>query len=143
MPNSPHGGRWPIGYTEGLAVAARCRFAATAVRELLAQGVRNVNPADERREVHFGLERREVHFSGRVQGVGFRYTTRAIAQRYPVRGYVQNLPDGSVRLVVEGTAASLDALIAQVVAEMDRYIESTDVVVRPASGEFSAFEIRH
>jgi acylphosphatase len=93
-----------------------------------------VNPA---------LERREVHFSGRVQGVGFRYTTRAIAGRHPVRGFVQNLSDGRVRLIVEGTPHHLDALLADLNAEMDRYIESTNVAVLPASGEFSDFEIRH
>jgi acylphosphatase len=76
-----------------------------------------------------------------VQGVGFRFTTRAIAKRHPVTGFVQNLPDGRVRIVVEGAPAALDAFVAGVAGEMDRYIESTDVSKQPATGEFSEFEI--
>jgi acylphosphatase len=88
------------------------------------------------------VERRTIHFAGRVQGVGFRFTTRAIAGRHPVTGFVQNLPDGRVRIVVEGSVAALDAFVADVAGEMDRYIESTDVSRQPATGEFSEFEIR-
>jgi acylphosphatase len=88
------------------------------------------------------LERRIVHFAGRVQGVGFRFITRSIAGRHPVTGFVQNLSDGRVRIVVEGAPAALDAFVADVAAEMDRYIESRDVTVRPATGEFSEFEIK-
>ncbi len=117
-----------------LAAIATARCPLRAAVEPPAQSVSNVNP---------DLERRDVHFSGRVQGVGFRYTTRAIAGRHPVAGFVQNLTDGRVRLVVEGTPSNLDALVADVTAEMDRYIESTSVTVHPATGEFSAFEIRH
>ncbi len=88
------------------------------------------------------VERREVHFAGRVQGVGFRYTARAITARHPVRGFVQNLPDGRVRMVLEGAPSHLDAVLADVAAEMGRFIQSTDVTVRPATGEFSEFQIR-
>ena len=72
-------------------------------------------------------ERREIVFSGRVQGVGFRYTTRAIATRFPVRGFVKNLADGRVLLVTEGSAATLDRLVAAVEAEMDRHIDHKEV----------------
>jgi acylphosphatase len=89
-----------------------------------------------------GLERREVHFSGRVQGVGFRYTARGLAERYGLLGYVQNLPDGRVLLVAEGPTANWDRLLATLAEEMDRFIHSTDVKVRPATGEFVQFEIR-
>jgi acylphosphatase len=88
------------------------------------------------------LERRIIHFSGRVQGVGFRFVTRSIAARHPVAGFVQNLPDGRVRIVVEGAPAAMDAFLTDVAAEMDRYIESTDITVQPATGEFSEFEVR-
>ncbi len=86
-------------------------------------------------------ERREVEFSGRVQGVGFRYTTRAIAARLPVTGFVRNRSDGSVELVVEGTPAALDELLAGIAGELGRFIVHREVVVRPASGEFPSFEI--
>jgi acylphosphatase len=88
-------------------------------------------------------ERREIYFSGRVQGVGFRYTTRAIASRTDVRGYVRNLPDGRVLLVAEGAPATLDRFVRAVDDEMDRYIDSKQVTVGPASGEFARFEVRH
>ena len=57
--------------------------------------------------------RRTVWFAGRVQGVGFRATTVRIAKRYPVSGYVENLPDGRVRLVVEGERVSLEQFLAE------------------------------
>jgi len=89
-----------------------------------------------------GVERREVHFAGRVQGVGFRYTARGLAQRYDLVGYVQNLYDGRVRLVAEGTTTNWDRLMSTLAEEMDRFIQSTDVQIRPATGEFEQFEIR-
>ena len=48
--------------------------------------------------------------SGRVQGVGFRYTALHEAQRLGVTGWVMNEPDGSVRLVAQGTDAAVSAL---------------------------------
>lgn len=89
------------------------------------------------------LQRREVHFSGRVQGVGFRYTTRDIAQRFPVVGFVKNLPDGRVRLVVEGEGAALDRLIESVRQEMERFIVDVSIERLPATGEFSHFAIHY
>ena len=94
-------------------------------------------------EANPALERREVHFSGRVQGVGFRYTVRGIAARHDVRGFVQNLNDGRVLLVVEGARRSLEAFIAAVQAEMERYIAHTQTAVLPANGEFTSFKVRH
>jgi acylphosphatase len=89
------------------------------------------------------MERREIYFSGRVQGVGFRYTARAIAGRMPVVGYVQNLSDGRVLLVAEGTAEVLTRLVAAIQDEMDRYIDNTEINTKAATGEFTAFDIRH
>jgi acylphosphatase len=89
------------------------------------------------------VEQREVYFSGRVQGVGFRYTARHIAARFPVEGFVRNLPDGRVLLVAEGTGEALDAYLSTLEAEMGRYIESKAAAVRPATGEFNGFVVRH
>ncbi len=90
-----------------------------------------------------GRQRREIHFSGRVQGVGFRYTTRQVAARFAVAGYVKNLVDGRVQMVIEGEACILDAFVAAVEAELDRHIENRQAEVRPATGEFSSFQVRH
>lgn len=88
-------------------------------------------------------ERRQVFYDGRVQGVGFRYTTREIAGRHRVGGYVQNLSDGRVGLEVEGEPGELDRFLAAVAERLRRYISHIDARTRPATGEFSQFEIRH
>ncbi|HEV3343051.1 MAG TPA: acylphosphatase [Pirellulales bacterium] len=87
-------------------------------------------------------ERREVLYSGRVQGVGFRYTTREIAERFNVTGYVENLSDGRVELVAEGEPAEIDRFLAAVEERLARYIASTQIRSRPATGEFAGFFIR-
>jgi acylphosphatase len=87
-------------------------------------------------------ERREIYFSGRVQGVGFRYTARDIAGRFPVTGFVKNLADGRVLLVAEGPGTILERFIDAIAAEMDRVIDHKQISVLPATGEFSAFEVR-
>jgi len=48
--------------------------------------------------------------SGRVQGVGFRWFVMREATRHDLAGYVQNLPDGSVEVVAQGSAAALASL---------------------------------
>ena len=87
-------------------------------------------------------QRREVRYRGEVQGVGFRYTTVRAARGYEVTGFVRNEPDGSVRLVVEGTPTEIEAFLRDLADGMSGNIR--DVVLRelPATGEFSGFTIR-
>jgi acylphosphatase len=87
-------------------------------------------------------ERRDVTYTGHVQGVGFRYTTSAIAARYDVTGFVMNLADGSVQLVAEGTAAELDAFLAELARKMGNYVDRTHIQTGLATGGFDDFEIR-
>lgn len=47
---------------------------------------------------------------GVVQGVGFRWFVLREAHRLDLRGWVKNLPDGSVEVVAEGPAGSLEQL---------------------------------
>jgi len=89
------------------------------------------------------MQRRDVHFSGNVQGVGFRATTQHVARGFDVTGFVQNLPDGRVRMVVEGEAKELDAMIAAVEERMSGHIRETATDNRPATGEFSNFGVRY
>ncbi|HMN95354.1 MAG TPA: acylphosphatase [Phycisphaerales bacterium] len=86
--------------------------------------------------------RRELRFVGRVQGVGFRATARKIAEAHELGGWVRNEPDGAVRLVVEGPGGAVDALLAELRAEMDGLIASIEVEERQPTGEFARFEIR-
>jgi acylphosphatase len=46
--------------------------------------------------------------SGRVQGVGYRYFAQDAAQREGLHGYVLNRDDGSVEVVAEGDAESVE-----------------------------------
>jgi acylphosphatase len=90
-----------------------------------------------------GREQREVHYRGRVQGVGFRYTVRSLAAGFEVTGFVRNLPDGQVHLVIEGDGEQTEGLLDAVKTEMSHYISDVQEVVRPATGRFQTFEIRH
>lgn len=84
----------------------------------------------------------EVRFLGHVQGVGFRYTTRRIASRWPVTGFVENCEDGSVRLVVEGEASSVEEFIEAVSEAMSPNIRERQTHRYAASGEWEDFTIR-
>lgn len=88
-------------------------------------------------------EQRRVTYSGHVQGVGFRYTTRNLASGFDVTGYVKNLPDGRVELIAEGLPAELNELLAEIRRHFAGQIRDELIDIRPASGQFDAFEIRH
>jgi acylphosphatase len=102
---------------------------------LYAGGLQAVSQSDR--------QQREVYYAGRVQGVGFRYTVRSLAAGFNVTGFVRNLPDGRVHLTVEGAAEEVDALLDAIKAEMAYYIKDIQELVRPATGRFPSFEIRH
>ena len=56
--------------------------------------------------------RRRAVVRGHVQGVYYRDTTREAAERHGVAGWAANLPDGTVELVLEGAAESVEAVLA-------------------------------
>lgn len=87
--------------------------------------------------------RMTVVFRGRVQGVGFRYTAVELAAAFPVSGTVENLPDGTVRLVVEGTREACEAYLEALRIRMDRYIRGEDIAWGEAEGKESGFRIVH
>lgn len=86
--------------------------------------------------------RRRILFHGRVQGVGFRYTTASIARRHPVVGFVRNLPDGSVELVAEATAAVLDQFVADIASEFEGNIRQQEVHEVERDEAFDGFHVR-
>ncbi|MGI9456823.1 MAG: acylphosphatase [Aeoliella sp.] len=88
-------------------------------------------------------EHRTLHYAGHVQGVGFRFTTQTIAGRLAIAGYVQNLPDGRVKLVVEGAPTELDVLERSIDQQLGHHIRETGRDVRPATGNYLRFEIRN
>jgi acylphosphatase len=83
-----------------------------------------------------------VHFSGRVQGVGFRYTALWLAKEFAVAGYVQNLPDGRVRLEVEGTAEEVARYVAAVEERMQGYVREVERVAGRRPRQYVDFAIR-
>lgn len=85
-------------------------------------------------------EMQNIVIRGRVQGVGFRQSMRAAAQGLGCTGWVRNRADGSVEAIVQGSPASVQALIAWArrgppAARVD------SLEIRAAQGEFQHFEI--
>ncbi len=80
---------------------------------------------------------------GRVQGVGFRAAARNQARSLQLSGWVENRPDGSVEVVISGTAEPCHAFIHWC-REGSGYswVERLDVhEMTPES--FSSFQIKY
>ena len=60
---------------------------------------------------HTGMTSKICWVSGRVQGVFYRGTTATRARQMGISGYVRNLPDGRVEVLVQGSAAAVEAFI--------------------------------
>jgi len=89
------------------------------------------------------VERLELRIRGRVQGVAFRWHTRAAARRLGLTGWVRNEPDGSVRVVAEGSRAALEALAAWAAHGPDHArVTGREVSWSQATGGEQTFEIR-
>lgn len=48
-----------------------------------------------------------ILISGKVQGVGFRYTTCNLANQLQLKGSVENLPNGQVKIIIQGSPSNL------------------------------------
>ncbi len=57
------------------------------------------------------ISRAHIFVTGRVQGVGFRYFVVRNAKELALVGWVRNCTDGTVEVVAEGNAESLQQLI--------------------------------
>lgn len=87
--------------------------------------------------------RLEAVVRGRVQGVGFRWFVRSAAESLGLTGWVANAPDGSVRVVAEGTASALDRLVERLAAgPSGARVAAVDARREAASGAFDGFAIR-
>jgi acylphosphatase len=86
---------------------------------------------------------RRYVIAGRVQGVGFRWFAHDAAAREGVHGWVRNLANGSVEIVVEGDAPSIDRLEAAVRrGPSSARVERFDVEDLAPTGRTAGFEIR-
>lgn len=79
---------------------------------------------------------RTAFYTGRVQGVGFRATTASIARGFDVAGTVENMPDGRVKVVVEGEPEQVAEFLDEVTRQLDRHIRLVDIVKGTASGAY-------
>jgi acylphosphatase len=86
--------------------------------------------------------RRRIVFSGRVQGVGFRYTAASAARTCRVNGYVRNCADGTVELLAEGPAESIERLLRSLGESFAGQIERQTVEELDLPEQFDSFEIR-
>lgn len=81
---------------------------------------------------------------GRVQGVGFRFFVLRQALAIGLKGWVRNLAGGTVEVLAEGNAASLQELLAALhLGPEAAFVRDVIVHHSPATGEFQDFDIRY
>lgn len=87
--------------------------------------------------------RAELRIHGKVQGVFFRANTRDQSRHRDLTGWVKNLPDGTVRAVIEGPRAEVQEVVdwAHEGPSAAR-VEEVEVEWTESTGEFDSFEIR-
>lgn len=88
------------------------------------------------------MTRAEVTYVGRVQGVGFRAAAHHLANELGVVGWVRNEADGSVRLVAEADAGTLDRFLAELKQRMGRFISHARADRTEQMRGYTGFEIR-
>ncbi len=80
--------------------------------------------------------------SGKVQGVLFRDFTCRLAKRLLLTGTVENLPDGKVKVIVEGDMVKLGGLLLQLQkGPILAKVKDMKVDWREPSNLFSNFKI--
>lgn len=85
-----------------------------------------------------------VRIHGRVQGVGFRAYTARRAQELGVAGWVRNEPDGTVRVVAEGTQSELDQFLSALKhGPRTSYVERVEEEWTDGGDTFDAFRVRY
>ena len=84
---------------------------------------------------------KHIIFIGRVQGVGFRFTARDIAYRYRLTGRVCNLADGSVEMLVQGPAQTIDDCLRDIQESFAGYIRETKIEDIPTNPQYKDFRI--
>jgi acylphosphatase len=77
---------------------------------------------------------------GRVQGVGYRDWTERQARALMLSGYVRNRRDGSVELIVAGSADRIDRML-NLCRQGPRLAQVQDVEIADSSWTGNGFEI--
>jgi acylphosphatase len=87
--------------------------------------------------------RLEATVRGRVQGVGYRYFVVIQSRRLGLAGWVSNEPDGSVRVLAEGSEATVDRLEEALHrGPPGAIVDAVSSVRMPATGTFAGFSVR-
>jgi acylphosphatase len=90
------------------------------------------------------MRRLTATVSGYVQGVYFRASAQKQATRLAVAGWAANQPDGSVRVVAEGSDDALQQFLSWLQhGPPAARVEHVAVEWSPATGEFRGFQVRH
>jgi len=84
---------------------------------------------------------KHIIFIGRVQGVGFRFTAFDTANRYQLTGFVRNLPDGTVEMLAQGPAKTIDDCIQDIKEYFSSYIRETKIKEIPSDPQYKNFKI--
>ena len=76
--------------------------------------------------------------------MGYRDLVSDCARKTGIVGYVRNMPDGSVKIVAEGSKEALDTFTRMIRADKDPIIrvDSLQIVPEAPSEEFLGFVIR-
>jgi len=84
--------------------------------------------------------RAEIIVEGLVQGVGYRSFAKRVADKLGLKGYAENLPDGTVKIIVEGEKDQIEDFIEECrrgppLSE----VENIEVKWEQYKGEFDSF----
>jgi acylphosphatase len=83
---------------------------------------------------------RKFLIRGEVQGVGYRFFAQRAAATHQVVGYVRNEPDGSVEVLAEGSAVSVEAFKNDLAAGPQwATVEQLEEIDLDPSGKYTAF----
>ncbi len=86
--------------------------------------------------------RAEIIVKGAVQGVGFRFFTMHEARRLRLNGTVGNLPNGDVKVVVEGEKSAVLTLIKNLrIGPSFSHVTQIDIDWQKPKNEFNDFRV--
>ena len=85
---------------------------------------------------------RKFLVKGDVQGVGYRFFAQRAAARHQVVGYVRNCRDGTVEVLVEGSAEQVEEFKKDLVTGPQwASVAQVEEISLDPTGEYSSFSI--
>lgn len=88
-------------------------------------------------------KRATIVLTGEVQDAGFRGKVMRIAQKLELGGYIENLPNGTVRIICEGSEDAINNFVGKLdLHDDDIDVEDISLEWSDATGEFEWFEVK-